>query len=113
MFKSVFNLSLWAGLAGVLICHQVSAQSAKVLRDPTLPLTGVSRVVSTAKLQLHSVLISENRRIAIINGRQVKESDVIQGAKVVRILPGKVIVRQNGKNATLTLGQPIKKQRSG
>jgi len=86
---------------------------AEKLRDPTQPLTKSRQRVSGGKLQLHSILISETRRIAIINGQRVSENDNIRGVKVLRILPDEVIIQQNGKSKSLKLGTSIKKQRPG
>lgn len=83
--------------------------SAESLRDPTRPLghTNVSSPAAAQQtLRLQSVLISDTRKIAFINGQQVREQDVIKNSgnvQVVRIEAGGVIVQQGGKRWRLEL----------
>ncbi|HEY7885138.1 MAG TPA: hypothetical protein VIC08_09350 [Cellvibrionaceae bacterium] len=86
-------LPLWAG--------------AEVLRDPTAPL--VSRADGSEQgLQLHSVLISQDRKLAIINGVAVRVGEALPGRAdtvVEQIDPKRVIVRKGSVRETLHLHQ--------
>ena len=77
------------------------------LRDPTKPLGySPTQVKSKQTLQLSSVLISSERKVAVINGQRVKEQESIKGfdgVMVKKILPHAVIVKKNGKTWRLSL----------
>lgn len=53
--------------------------------------------------QLQSILIADQRRIAIINGRRVSEGDRIDAAEVLTIEPGRVELRHRSETIILTL----------
>ncbi len=90
-----------------------AAQASDKLRDPTRPLMQMAEEKNAPSLHLHSILIGDTRRGAIINGRFVKENDRIHGVEVMNILPGKVVVRQNGMKKSLILHRSVKKLSSG
>ncbi|BFM16975.1 hypothetical protein R50073_31580 [Maricurvus nonylphenolicus] len=87
----------------------VVAADYSAMRDPTKPLRFKAETEGLASLSLHSVLISEDRKFAVINGKQVKEQDVINGARVVKIQPGRVRVLINGKEQELIMRAQVKK----
>jgi MSHA biogenesis protein MshK len=71
--------------------------------DPTKPLhfsaAGVSPVGESETIQLTSILISSDRKIAIINGQVLGESQTVKGvgALVKKIDADAVTFQQNGK----------------
>lgn len=72
--------------------------------DPTRPLHyNSSAATANSGLRLSSILISDNRRIAVINGQLVSEGDTVAGATLIRILDNRVHVTINGKNRELKL----------
>lgn len=98
----------------VLSCWPAAARLADtaVLSDPTRPPdhaeirvffgSGDENPVDTA-FQLQSVLISNQRRIAIINGRRLSEGDRIENAKVSRIEAGRVVMQRDGQSFILNI----------
>lgn len=78
------------------------------LRDPTKPLRFVAETEGLASLSLHSVLISEERKFAVINGKQVREQDVINGARILKIEPGRVKLLINGREKELVMRAQVK-----
>ena len=52
---------------------------------------------------LYSTLVSQGRRVAIINRRSVAVGDVVSGAKVKEIMPRLVRLEKNGKEFTIGL----------
>ena len=90
----------------LLPCHIATAE---VLRDPTRPPT--VRTVSSDKdieivqsgPQLQAVIISENRRSAIISNRSVTMGDSIGGAQLIKINESEVVLRSGEKLQTLKL----------
>lgn len=92
--------------------EQTTTHRVEIKNDPTKPLSWqrVSGKKGQEALKLNSLLISKTRKVAIINGKRVKEGDVIGNAKVVTIKKGKVVVSRNGQYETLKLKpNPIKR----
>jgi hypothetical protein len=90
----------------VVASGTVSANEA--LRDPTRPLglTGTSYTATEKPLRLQSLLISETRKLAFINGQPVREQDIINnsaGTRVVRIDAEGVILQRGDKRWRLKL----------
>lgn len=97
MFKYKILLALFA-------VHTSFALAAETLRDPTRPLQEIVTVPQPAPtFQLHSILISQQRRVAIINGKTVAEGESVEGAKVLRIQPHRVSLLHRGKALELRL----------
>jgi len=82
------------------------AQST-ALPDPTQPpsyratRTGITNEASPWALT--STLITEDRRIATINGERVQVGDTVRGARVTEIAPTHVRLSVNGKQRVLRL----------
>lgn len=83
---------------------------AQALRDPTRPpgAAGVrispgEPVAPTGGLRLQSILISPERRAAIISGQVVRLGEAVQGHRLVAIGEGEVVLRMGGKSRTLRL----------
>lgn len=82
------------------------------LRDPTRPLGyyGDGKVAAQ-KLELHSILISADRKLAIINGQTLRENDLIKGGdgiRVARIEANDVLLQQGGKQWRLSLNARVR-----
>jgi MSHA biogenesis protein MshK len=79
------------------------------LSDPTRP-SSYRDVVPAPSLKLNSILWSESRRVAIVNGKAVLEGEQVADAVVVRIERDKVALRRNGKHIELALQRKSIKQ---
>lgn len=96
-------------VALTLLCAAaMSSAAAETLRDPTRPLghSGVGVAQDDVPLRLQSILISDSRRVAYINGQQLREQSVIAnsaGIKVIRIEASSVTLQQNEKRWKLNL----------
>jgi len=95
----VFNILYFI----MLLCTAcLSVAQAQVI-DPTKPLyysaPNVSEVGEQETIQLTSILISSDRKIAIINGQVLAESQTVKGvgAMVKKIDAEAVTFQQNGK----------------
>jgi MSHA biogenesis protein MshK len=92
----------------VLMLAGLANAAATALYDPTRP-TDPSAYFGGAEKRpaggwsLQSILSSDQRRIAIINGTAVREGDWIDNARVVRIHPSKVLLQSGGRRLTLRL----------
>ncbi len=100
-----------AGLIIFAVSLSVWAVNADQLQDPTKPYDwGVTQAgkdqdaeeEELPELKLSSIIYSVQRRLAIINGQMVKEGDVVDQAKVIRIKPKFVLVNRYGESMTLT-----------
>jgi len=83
-----------------LLLSSTLSLATESLRDPTRPLGFVSKKSKTESLILHSVLMSKQRKVALINGQQLTENDVIAGSGGVvleHIMPHSVQVSLAGK----------------
>jgi MSHA biogenesis protein MshK len=84
------------------------------LRDPTRPLGYYGNgKVAAQKLQLNSILISADRKLAIINGQTLRENDVIKGSadiRIARIEANNVLLIQGDKRWQLSLNAALIRQ---
>ena len=97
----------------------VSGAGVVDLPDPTRP--GGGRTVAPSPTPtpipvqapasvLQSILISPQRRLAIINGRTVSIGDSVGDAVVVEILPYEVVLQRNGQEVRMRLMMRLNKQ---
>lgn len=116
MYKFYVRLALLF-FSAVLNSAAVFAQDSSVaddVRDPTTPLGHAEVFHSGEKelaLELHSVLVSTQRKLAIINGVSLREGQAIPGANgitIQRILPQKVLLRQGDKVWAISLSPNIR-----
>jgi MSHA biogenesis protein MshK len=87
---------------------------AAELRDPTQPPPGVANMQAKQgqALVVTSIIISANRRIALINGQFVKEGENIAGSKVIAIKRDYVELSSQGQKVKLYLiKQDVRKRR--
>lgn len=104
MFRSVL-------LAVFLTLAAASAGLAQepLLGDPMRPYRVESaagaQTAGPRPLQLSAILVSEKRRIALINGRFYREGDAVGGAQITRIESGSVRLRRGGEDLVVRLVQ--------
>lgn len=67
------------------------------------PETVVKKIVKREPIKLSSILISPNRKIAIINQKLVKIGDTVSGVKVLKINPNYVKISRRGRISKLYL----------
>ena len=77
------------------------------LRDPTRPQDTTE--ISVGALEVNSILISSERRVAVINEKVLKEGDEIAGFKVIRIEQNAVHLDGPNGKLTLLLSGPVKR----
>lgn len=87
----------------------------KPVRDPTQPLgyTAARGVVANTNYTLNSVLISAQRKHAVINGMTLREGQTIPGSGGVlvnRISPQTVVLQQGTKTWALRLSPSVVKR---
>lgn len=76
-------------------------------QDPTRPpqalVTAVATVAPAAQLNLDSILVGRDRRVAVINGQVMGEGDSAAGLRVLKIGTDTVVVRSDGVTSRLQL----------
>lgn len=94
--------------AGLMIASTCGAS----VHDPMRPQTGfiAAETVSAVKAEFHleATMVSDQRRVAIIDGSTVSSGDQYQGHYVASIDEGCVVLTQRGKKTLLTLQPTIK-----
>jgi len=92
----------------LLACGAAAAQDG--LGDPTrpTPLRAAAPVEAAAAPQwrLQSTLVAAQRRVAVINGRTVREGETVDGARLVEVRPDGVSLERAGRTFELTLRAP-------
>lgn len=94
----------------IVLATHAGLASGETLRDPTQPLghMQVSHSTGQKPLRLQSVLVGGERKLAYINGQQVREQDVLigsNGIRVVRIEAGSVTLQQGERRWQLELNK--------
>ncbi len=81
------------------------AGNAYALNDPTRPTDPALYFGggNAGGWTLQSILFSDDRRIAIINGKRVQEGDRIGSARVARIQDSQVVLKTRGRTLKLKL----------
>lgn len=103
--------------AGFLAGNCLSIAAAENFQDPTRPPSTFaapgSAVAETADVPvLQSVLISPNRKVAVISGKTLQVGDHVGDARVSRITETEVVMVQGGRAQTLKLFPGIEKRRT-
>ncbi|MDH5547851.1 MAG: MSHA biogenesis protein MshK [Gammaproteobacteria bacterium] len=96
-------LSLWVSLP--------RADSLSGLRDPTAPdpdgapkvHTPTQKKLDNSLLVLQQILLSQNRKTAVINGKALSIGDKITGATVISISHNSVVLQKGQKKMELQL----------
>lgn len=89
----------------MLVCASTFADD---LRDPTRPLRFVQAVNSDGqeiKLELNSILVGPNRKIAIINGQSLVQGQKLKGTnyQLISIQKNSVTLTSGEARRTLTM----------
>ncbi len=97
----------------VLLISPLLTDGAEVLRDPTRPYAvapvaapttaGAGAVTKVTRFSVTAILVSQKRRVAIVNGKRVSEGDKVDGATVVKILADRLRLDLDGKEFTTRL----------
>ena len=88
--------------SGLVILLFISADVWS-LSDPTRPSGYHSVAPEQQGLRLESILFSETRKVAVINGNVVAEGDSIGRTKIIQISSDSVKVNRDGKSKILEL----------
>lgn len=90
------------GASLVVATLALPAFAADIASDPMRPDTLQSApTAAPARYRVNAIIVSDERRIAIVNGRRVGVGDAIGDATVVAIGKAEVTVNVNGSERTL------------
>ena len=88
-------------------CATPAVAQEPPLRDPMRPFAAApdagGETSASQRLTLTGVLISESRRIAVINNRFYRVGDRVDGAEIVRTEPGSMRIRRGSEEVLITL----------
>ncbi|MEZ5542574.1 MAG: hypothetical protein R3F42_11090 [Pseudomonadota bacterium] len=98
---------------GILLVALTAGAAA--LTDPTRPTGRGHAALLQPHAQRHdwrldSTLVAPDRRVAVINGRQVSEGESVDGARVIEIRRLEVLIQARGRQLTLQLLPDIVQQ---
>lgn len=99
--STTIALLLIAGLLGAVHVHAANPGA-----DPMRPdtLRSVSNP-QAAQFRVNAVIVSDERRIAIVNGNRVRVGDSINQATIIAITKGEVVIDVNGIKQTLRVNK--------
>lgn len=102
------NRSIVTILAGLLVSLNVAAE--KLLRDPTQPPLPAAIVAkSKPSFVVNAIIVSKNRKLAIVNGKRVTVGADIDGATIVSISKRRLVLDVDGEHLTLDVqGRPVR-----
>jgi MSHA biogenesis protein MshK len=78
------------------------------LNDPTRPASYALETQGAVKkakggMQVSSIIIGKQRRVAIIDGQAVQKGDAIRGMTVLAIKPSEVLLKSDNKELQVSL----------
>lgn len=117
MFKHCFE-SRGKGLGAIMISLAMLLASTAVIAEvddpmrPPSPSPTPAEPDSATDWTLSSILISENRRLAVINGQVLRVGESVDGARLIRIDVGVAVIRHARGQETLSLGSNLGISRS-
>lgn len=89
-------------LLAISTCGSVLAD--ELLRDPTRPYTAAQlKAIVSPRYVVNAIIVSSDRRVAIVNGRRVGIGGSIGNATVVAIEKDRLILEANGERITARL----------
>lgn len=113
LLLSIFNAVFFLAPASFAQTPVVDAANTNdMVRDPTTPLgyAVAPGIAATTNYTLSSVLISAQRKHAVINGATLREGQVVPGSDgviVKRISPQTVVLQQHTKTWALRLSPSV------
>lgn len=91
-------------LLGLLLSSAAVLHAEEILRDPTRPYLPAARVAAkTPEFAVNAIIVSSERKVAIVNGQRVGIGGTVDGATVVSIEKHQLVLDQDGKRMTLGL----------
>ena len=97
------KLAYTAALAMVWL---LGAAQTTELKDPMRPFApGSAQRSVEQRFELTATLISDERRVAIINGRPIRVGEAVNGAELISIEPSSVELSVGSRTVRVSLGR--------
>jgi hypothetical protein len=106
--KRVANLAI-----SVMLLSGVPGMSSgdEILRDPTRPYAASEGGVAAApRFLVNAIIVSSERRVAIVNGQRVVIGESVHGATVVAIEKDQLTLEKDGERITARLSHGAPRQ---
>jgi type II secretory pathway component PulC len=88
----------------VLMLTATSVCLGESLRDPTRPYKASAVTTTTSpRFVVNAIIVSADRRVAIVNGRRVGIGGSIDGATVISIDKDELVLTKDGRRITARL----------
>jgi MSHA biogenesis protein MshK len=120
-FISVATAPRWAAAIICILLSAISSLHAEDLPDPTRPPSsifspavgvGIGREAAESRASgLHTIIISDTRRAAIINGQTVELGGEYGNARLIEVNEGGVVLQRAQSRQVLTLFPDVKMTR--
>jgi len=85
------------------VVNALFAEAAENMRDPTQPLGRMKLTRHAAPLVLQAVFKGNHRNTVVINGKTLKEGDLVDGARIMKIEEKSVVYSRAGRTCSLAL----------
>jgi len=72
---------------GCLLIGLLMSVTCWAARDPTMPMSGKTDMVISGGMRVNMILVSGERKVAVIDGNFVREGDKVGDEKIVNITP--------------------------
>lgn len=107
MFKYIMYMAVMAALLAVNATQSQELDPTRPLGAATMPVADGLKGEAEQGVVLNSILISSNRKIAIINGQAAHENQLLKnsGVKVIKIEADAVTLQQGDKVWRLPLNK--------
>lgn len=106
MHNGIFRLAV-----AFLICVPCAVSADTDFRDPTRPYrASVPVTQAPQRFVVNAIIVSDDRRVAIVNGKRVGEGQTIAGATVVEIKKDAIKLDVDGREQILELRRGRKRQ---
>jgi hypothetical protein len=96
-----------------LMALGVNTAQAESLRDPMQPANTSAPAVVSDSLRLEAIFTNGPKRVAIVNGRLVREGERVGAARIDAILADEVRYTRDGSSKALRLPSAVMRVRSG
>lgn len=93
----------------VLMLTATNVCLGEPLRDPTRPYrASAATTMASPRFSVNAIIVSADRRVAIVNGRRVGIGGSIDGATVISIEKDELVLAKDGRRITARLrdGEP-------
>jgi len=98
------STSLIALIALIVLAGLSFSAAGESLRDPTRPYSAREAIAAAApRFDVNAIIVSDERRIAIVNGKRVGVGGQVDSATVVSIEKTELVLDVGGQKVTLGL----------